>query len=108
MFFFFLYHVQLEGSGNWPVDHVAIEKTKSAFLLKIGERYRHDEQCCYFIWQENFMLSRKSYEENAQNIEPAVFLAAPYDKASEAWTRYSPNRSVSDFLDYALIGILIH
>ncbi|RRT62347.1 hypothetical protein B296_00042646, partial [Ensete ventricosum] len=43
---------------------------------------------------ENFMLSRKSYEENAQNIEPAVFLAAPYDKASEAWTRYSPNRSV--------------
>lgn len=35
----FLYdHIQLEGSGNWPLDHVAIEKTKSAFLLKIGER----------------------------------------------------------------------
>ncbi|KAF3447128.1 hypothetical protein FNV43_RR12308 [Rhamnella rubrinervis] len=29
--------IQLEGSGNWPMDDVAIEKTKSAFLLKIGE-----------------------------------------------------------------------
>ncbi|KAF2290735.1 hypothetical protein GH714_015240 [Hevea brasiliensis] len=29
--------IQLEGSGNWPMDEVAIEKTKSAFLLKIGE-----------------------------------------------------------------------
>ncbi|KAL1815508.1 hypothetical protein DCAR_0519774 [Daucus carota subsp. sativus] len=29
--------IQLEGSGNWPVDDVAIEKTKSAFILKIGE-----------------------------------------------------------------------
>ncbi|XP_031255110.1 nucleolar protein 6-like [Pistacia vera] len=29
--------IQLEGSGNWPMDHVAIEKTKSAFLIQIGE-----------------------------------------------------------------------
>ncbi|KAF3441314.1 hypothetical protein FNV43_RR15227 [Rhamnella rubrinervis] len=29
--------LQLEGSGNWPMDDVAIEKTKSAFLLRIGE-----------------------------------------------------------------------
>ncbi|KAI8019409.1 Nucleolar protein 6 [Camellia lanceoleosa] len=29
--------IQLEGSGNWPMDDAAIEKTKSAFLLKIGE-----------------------------------------------------------------------
>uniref|UniRef100_A0A6P4ACI0 nucleolar protein 6 isoform X1 n=1 Tax=Ziziphus jujuba TaxID=326968 RepID=A0A6P4ACI0_ZIZJJ len=29
--------IQLEGSGSWPMDDVAIEKTKSAFLLKIGE-----------------------------------------------------------------------
>ncbi|KAL3525384.1 hypothetical protein ACH5RR_013756 [Cinchona calisaya] len=29
--------IQLEGSGNWPMDDVALEKTKSAFLLKIGE-----------------------------------------------------------------------
>uniref|UniRef100_A0A453K7Y9 Nrap protein domain-containing protein n=1 Tax=Aegilops tauschii subsp. strangulata TaxID=200361 RepID=A0A453K7Y9_AEGTS len=31
--------IQLEGSGNWPLDPVAMEKTKSAFLLRIGERY---------------------------------------------------------------------
>ncbi|KAL8137849.1 hypothetical protein V2J09_003850 [Rumex salicifolius] len=29
--------IQLEGSGNWPINEVATEKTKSAFLLKIGE-----------------------------------------------------------------------
>ncbi|XP_044469095.1 nucleolar protein 6 [Mangifera indica] len=29
--------IQLEGSGNWPMDHVAIEKTKAAFLIQIGE-----------------------------------------------------------------------
>ncbi|KAK1287468.1 hypothetical protein QJS10_CPB19g00575 [Acorus calamus] len=29
--------IQLEGSGSWPMDEVAIEKTKTAFLLKIGE-----------------------------------------------------------------------
>ncbi|XP_008790387.2 nucleolar protein 6 [Phoenix dactylifera] len=43
---------------------------------------------------ENFMLSRKSYEENAQAVEPAMFLATSYDKASEAWTKFSPNRLV--------------
>lgn len=32
-------YFQLEGSGNWPTDEVAIEKTKTAFLLKIGERW---------------------------------------------------------------------
>ncbi|XP_022856582.1 nucleolar protein 6 [Olea europaea var. sylvestris] len=29
--------IQLEGSGNWPMDELAMEKTKSAFLMKIGE-----------------------------------------------------------------------
>ncbi|XP_073135588.1 uncharacterized protein [Henckelia pumila] len=29
--------IQLEGSGNWPMDEQAREKTKSAFLLKIAE-----------------------------------------------------------------------
>ncbi|KAL2520581.1 Nrap protein [Forsythia ovata] len=27
----------LKGSGNWPMDDLAMEKTKSAFLMKIGE-----------------------------------------------------------------------
>ncbi|KAL6551884.1 hypothetical protein OROGR_008038 [Orobanche gracilis] len=29
--------IQLEGSGNWPMDELAMEKTRSAFLLKIAE-----------------------------------------------------------------------
>ncbi|KAL5704638.1 hypothetical protein ACHQM5_023031 [Ranunculus cassubicifolius] len=33
--------IQLEGSGNWPMDDVAIEKTKSSFLLTIGERLQN-------------------------------------------------------------------
>lgn len=40
---------------------------------------------------ENFMSSRKGYEENPQNVNSAMFLATAYDKASEAWTRFSPN-----------------
>ncbi|ESQ53434.1 hypothetical protein EUTSA_v10024292mg [Eutrema salsugineum] len=42
---------------------------------------------------DNFMSSRKGYEEDRQNISSAMFLAAPYDKASEAWTTTSPSLS---------------
>nr|GMC99114.1 nucleolar protein 6 [Ipomoea batatas] len=34
--------LELEGSGNWPMDEVAIEKTKSAFLLNIGESLQNN------------------------------------------------------------------
>ncbi|GLT39138.1 hypothetical protein SLA2020_133450 [Shorea laevis] len=40
---------------------------------------------------DNFMLTRKAYEENPQNISTAMFLATAYDKASEAWTTSSPS-----------------
>ncbi|KAM3273556.1 hypothetical protein ACQJBY_043026 [Aegilops geniculata] len=43
---------------------------------------------------ENFMLSRRSYEQNPHDIEPAMFLATSYDKSSEAWTKQSPSKSV--------------
>ncbi|KAG8383986.1 hypothetical protein BUALT_Bualt04G0070800 [Buddleja alternifolia] len=39
---------------------------------------------------ENFMSNRKEYEQNLQNVKPAMFLATTYDKESEAWTRQSP------------------
>jgi U3 small nucleolar RNA-associated protein 22 len=32
--------IQFEGSGRWPDDLAAIQRTKVAFLLKIGERLR--------------------------------------------------------------------
>ncbi|KAJ7944284.1 Nucleolar protein 6 [Quillaja saponaria] len=40
---------------------------------------------------DNFSLSRKGHEENIKNISPAMFLATSYDKASEAWTSFSPS-----------------
>jgi len=43
------------------------------------------------------MMSRKSYEQNPHDIEPAMFLATSYDKASEAWTKQSPSKSVCAF-----------
>ncbi|KAL5557295.1 hypothetical protein UlMin_039531 [Ulmus minor] len=42
---------------------------------------------------DNFTLSRKAYEANAQDVQPVMFLASAYDRASEAWTRFSPNAS---------------
>ena len=50
-----------------------------------------------YFWiqlQEKFMLSRRSYEQNPHDIEPAMFLATSYDKSSEAWTKHSPSKSV--------------
>ncbi|KAE9452914.1 hypothetical protein C3L33_15194, partial [Rhododendron williamsianum] len=41
----------------------------------------------------NFISSRKAYEENMQNVSPAMFLATAYDKVSDAWTRSSPTSS---------------
>lgn len=40
---------------------------------------------------DNFTLCRKDYEENKQHGSTAMFLATAYDKASEAWTSFSPN-----------------
>ena len=42
------------------------------------------------------MVSRKIYEENPQAVDPPMFIATAYDKASEAWTRSSPNSMVSN------------
>ncbi|GAB2279548.1 hypothetical protein Dimus_014191 [Dionaea muscipula] len=40
---------------------------------------------------ENFLLSRKGYEDNPQSINHLMFLATEYDRQSEAWTASSPN-----------------
>ncbi|PHT91220.1 hypothetical protein T459_06333 [Capsicum annuum] len=32
----------LEGSGNWPMEEIAIEKTKTAFLLRIAESLQNN------------------------------------------------------------------
>ncbi|KAK1324081.1 hypothetical protein QJS10_CPA02g01160 [Acorus calamus] len=185
--------IQLEGSGSWPMDEVAIEKTKTAFLLKIGESLQNkwgmnciaseDEvnilmsgyAFCLRIMHERgltvlrkhsvgndqkkpvlssdkelfvqgqhssmtnglygrfitygpvvrflrllsdydwnfsplivdinndftlkdkqeineiFIISRKTNEVKAKEMEPAMFLATSYDKRSQAWTKFSPS-----------------
>lgn len=42
-------------------------------------------------------MTRKDLQENPQSVSPAMFLATAYDKASEAWTRFSPKVSVRKF-----------
>ncbi|XP_031476888.1 uncharacterized protein LOC116248304 isoform X2 [Nymphaea colorata] len=51
--------IQLEGSGNWPLDSIALEKTKTAFLLKIGESLqKHWRMMCIATKDEvNVLLS---------------------------------------------------
>ncbi|CAN6462854.1 unnamed protein product [Victoria cruziana] len=51
--------VQLEGSGSWPLDSIALEKTKAAFLLKIGESLqRHWRTMCIATKDEvNVLMS---------------------------------------------------
>lgn len=41
------------------------------------------------------MMSRKIYDQNPQGVDPPMFIGTSYDKASEAWTRSSPNSLVS-------------
>ncbi|KAI3844542.1 hypothetical protein MKX03_003301 [Papaver bracteatum] len=54
---------------------------------------------------ENFMTSRKAYEESPQNLDRPMFLATSYDKSSEAWTKYSPNSSeLKRMVAYAKTG----
>ncbi|KAL8944818.1 MAG: hypothetical protein Q9216_000240 [Gyalolechia sp. 2 TL-2023] len=36
------FHVQFEGSARWPKDLIAIQRTKIAFLLKVGEGLNGD------------------------------------------------------------------
>ncbi|KAL9273669.1 Pyridine nucleotide-disulfide oxidoreductase domain-containing protein [Drosera capensis] len=45
--------IQLEGSGNWPMDSVATEKTKHVFLLKIGESMENNWGMTCVATEEN-------------------------------------------------------
>ncbi|XP_062204390.1 uncharacterized protein LOC133906481 [Phragmites australis] len=78
----FLRFLRLLSSFDWTFSPMVID-INNDFNLK-DEKEIND----------NFMLSRKSYEQNPHDIEPAMFLATSYDKASEAWTKHSPSKSV--------------
>ncbi|CAN1814117.1 Nucleolar protein 6, partial [Linum perenne] len=51
--------------------------------------------------EKNFLLSRKGYEGNMQNVSPAMFLATPYDKASVAWTSSLNTMELKRLVAYA-------
>ncbi|XP_052139184.1 uncharacterized protein LOC127757657 [Oryza glaberrima] len=78
----FLRFLRLLSSFDWTFSPMIID-INNDFNLKDEKEIN-----------ENFMLSRKSYEQNPHDIEPAMFLATSYDKASESWTRHSPSKPV--------------
>ncbi|CAN0861852.1 Nucleolar protein 6 [Linum grandiflorum] len=53
--------IQLEGSGNWPKDEIAIEKTKSAFLLKIGESLQSNRKMTCNATENDVVVFLKGY-----------------------------------------------
>ncbi|KAF0889199.1 hypothetical protein E2562_022458 [Oryza meyeriana var. granulata] len=78
----FLRFLRLLSSFDWTFSPMIID-INNDFNLKDEKEIN-----------ENFMLSRKSYEQNPHDIEPAMFLATSYDKASEAWMKHSPSKPV--------------
>lgn len=62
--------------------------TFSALVVDINNDFGPED---FKLINDNFVSSRKASEENVQNVNPALFLATAYDKASEAWTTCSPN-----------------
>ncbi|KAG2615037.1 hypothetical protein PVAP13_3NG027500 [Panicum virgatum] len=78
----FLRFLRLLSSFDWTFSPMVVD-INNDFNLKDEKEIN-----------ENFMMSRKSYEQNPHDIEPAMFLATSYDKASEAWTKQSPSKSV--------------
>ena len=53
--------IQLEGLGNWPMDDVAIDKTKSAFLLRIGESLQNNWGMICTATEENVDVFMSGY-----------------------------------------------
>ncbi|TVU51043.1 hypothetical protein EJB05_02447 [Eragrostis curvula] len=78
----FLRFLRLLSSFDWTFSPMVVD-INNDFNLKDEKEIN-----------ENFMLSRKSYEQNPHDIERAMFLATSYDKASEAWTKHSPSKPV--------------
>ncbi|WZZ76843.1 hypothetical protein YC2023_088213 [Brassica napus] len=77
--------IQLEGSGNWPMDDLAIEKTKTAFLLQIAEKW-----LC--ISPENFARKRPEFgEERSQHasmingLQSRFPIYAPVARLAKRW-----------------------
>ena len=65
--------VQFEGSGRWPDDVVAIQRTKMAFLLKIGSLL---EEC------DSSTTTRLGLENEDQPLQNSAFLDVIYESGA--------------------------
>ncbi|XP_026393536.1 nucleolar protein 6-like isoform X1 [Papaver somniferum] len=89
----FLRFLRLLSNYDWTFSPLIVDIN--------GDMTSKDEKEIY----ENFMTSRKAYEESPQNLDRSMFLATSYDKSSEAWTKYSPNSSeLKRMVAYAKTG----
>ncbi|KAM0126161.1 hypothetical protein ACHAP3_009398 [Botrytis cinerea] len=61
--------IQFEGSGRWPDDVVAIQRTKIAFLLKIGE---------LLVESNDSIITRLGIENEDQPLQNCAFLDVFY------------------------------
>ncbi|KAF5876503.1 putative pre-rrna processing protein utp22 protein [Botrytis fragariae] len=61
--------IQFEGSGRWPDDVVAIQRTKIAFLLKIGE---------LLVESNDAIITRLGIENEDQPLQNCAFLDVFY------------------------------
>ncbi|KAI9822361.1 MAG: hypothetical protein M1827_000080 [Pycnora praestabilis] len=75
--------VQFEGSGRWPDDLAAIQKTKCAFLLKIGELVEESVQDT---------ITRIGLENEDSHISNAAFLDIIYPKGAAFRVRIHSER----------------
>lgn len=61
--------IQFEGSGRWPDDVVAIQRTKIAFLLKIGE---------LLVESNDSITTRLGIDNETQTLQNCAFLDVFY------------------------------
>jgi U3 small nucleolar RNA-associated protein 22 len=65
--------IQFEGSGRWPDDIVAIQRTKIAFLLKIGSILQEIDET---------ITARVGLENEAHPLQNCAFLDIIYDSGA--------------------------
>jgi len=79
-------YVQFEGSARWPDDLTAVQRTKFAFLMKIGE-----------LLEESIpeLVARVGLEDTADKLTNAVFMDIFYPSGASFQLRIHHERELS-------------
>ena len=75
--------IQFEGSGRWPDDLVAIQRTKIAFLLKIGSLLEEADPT---------MTARVGLENEEQTLQNCTYLDVVYETGASFRLRIQTDR----------------